>query len=103
MLVQPRRIVVEVSDHADIIIFLNNMATEVDSPFSQSKKASFQIAKFHYHLSNTVPELFPEIGTPKATQTPRFLRWKKSHRNMVYHYAAHSAEGVSSLDAQSIV
>lgn len=93
----------EGSDQADIIIFLNNMATEVDSPFSQSKKASFQIAKFHYHLSNTIPELFPEHTASKTTQTPRFLRWKKSHRNMVIHYAAHSAEGVSSLDAQSIV
>lgn len=84
-----------------IIIFLNIM-TEIETSPAQSKKASCQLAKFHYHLTNTIPELFQHEQTP-SSQTGRILQARRGQRNMNFYFAQHTAEGVSSLDAEAIL
>jgi hypothetical protein len=77
--------------------------TEIESPASQSKKSSCQLAKFHYHLTNTIPELFSSgQKTPSSAEGMR-LGSRKGTRNMTYYYAEHSGEGVSSLDGEAIL
>lgn len=69
----------------------------------QSKRAAAHISKFHYHLEHTVPEFFPEeIHKTKAHSSP-ILRTKKGLRNMTFHFVDHSSEGVSTIDAESIL
>lgn len=77
--------------------------TEIESQSNQSKKASYQLAKFHYHLSNTIPELFVDSQIPTLSPGEKILRSKKGIRNMTYYFAEHCGEGVSSLDAEAIL
>lgn len=76
---------------------------ESESANTQSKKAGFHIAKFHYHINHTIPELFPESHSETTPQKPKILRSKKAERNMVFHFASHSGEGVGVLDSESIL
>jgi hypothetical protein len=76
--------------------------TEAESVGSQSKKASCQLAKFHYHLGSTIPELFQEGETGQSRQGP-ILQCRRGVRGMTYYFADHSTEGVSSLDGQAIM
>ncbi len=76
---------------------------ENESFSPQSKKAGFHIAKFHYHLHNTIPELLGESQSQVSPHKPTILRSRRADRNMVFHFASHSAEGVSTLDCESIL
>jgi hypothetical protein len=88
---------------ADIIIFVLMSLIESENINTQSKKAGFHIAKFHYHITHTIPQLFPQSHSEVPQQKPRILRSKKTDRNMVFHYACHSGEGVGTLDSESIL
>lgn len=73
---------------------------EIENPAIQSKKASCQVAKFHYHLTHTLPELFPS-DAPRHSQP--ILQCRRGVRSMTYYFAEQQVEGVSSLDGQAIM
>ena len=76
-----------------------NMSTNRPSFTKPSKKAASHISKFTYHLQHTLPEHFSVEKPQHPQHSDPIVRMKKGIRNMNFHFAEHSSDGVGSLDA----
>ncbi len=79
------------------------MSDKLEATMRQSKRAAARISNFHYHLQYTVPEVFPSELEKEQNSSSPILKTKKGLRSTTFHFAQHSTDGVSTLDAEAIL
>ena len=79
------------------------MSTKIENQFKPSKQAASFIHKFNYHVENTIPSFLPSSQGHSSSQQSPIIAFKKNVRNMNFHFAKHSVDGVGTVDSETIL